>query len=158
VLSQIEMMERMSSLTNNLIAVAHWMSIGFVVSTAIGCSNSRPPVYPAGGIVKLADGTLLSGGSVTFLPEDGEQRISARGQVGADGRFALSTFSAGDGAIVGRHRAIVSSPLGGDRESPDASTLRLDPRFANYETSGLTFVVSADPAKNEFEIVVDRAP
>lgn len=125
--------------------------------TAGGCGGSGAPVYPAGGRVEFADGTPMNGGSVSFRPVQVQADASARGQIRADGTFSLTTFSPDDGAALGRHRVLVVAALVGDRETPNpAQTPQLDPRNSNYDTSGLEFDVTNDPAKNEFTIVVGK--
>lgn len=106
------------------------------------------------GTVHLPDGTPLAGAWVSFRPNTGESRVAARGQVQPNGEFVLSTFTPEDGAIVGGHQAIVTMPLGGDREGT-VSGPSIDQRYANYDTSGLTFTVSTNHAQNQFDIVVE---
>ena len=122
-----------------------------------GCGGSGVPVYPASGHVEFADGTRMSGGSVSFRPVQATMDASARGQIRPDGTFTLTTFTPDDGAALGRHQVLVVSALGGDRESPNPAQPRLDPRFSNYDTSGLEFEVTTDTAKNEFKVIVDKA-
>lgn len=121
-----------------------------------GCGGTGVPVYPASGHVEFADGTRMTGGSVSFRPVQAATGASARGQIRPDGTFTLTTFTPDDGAALGRHQALIVSALGGDRETPNPAQPQLDPRFSNYDTSGLEFEVTTDAAQNEFKIVVDK--
>lgn len=125
-----------------------------LVLSLSGCKTNEPEVSKARGTVRLSDGSPLVGAWVSFRPSTGKSRVAARGQVQPNGEFILSTFNAEDGAIVGGHQAIVTMPLGGDREGAAASA-NIDQRYANYDTSGLNFTVSDEHAKNQFDIVVE---
>jgi hypothetical protein len=121
----------------------------FVISAhVLGC-GSKATTYPARGNVRYPDGTPLTNGWVTFRSQDHDRPITARGLIQPDGTFTLKTFKADDGAVAGRHQALVTATLvEGDL------TLPLDPRFSSFETSGLEFQVTDNPAQNQFEIVV----
>lgn len=72
-----------------------------VAIVLIGCGGEdRYPTVPVEGKV-LYRGAPLAFGSVVFYPEKGPP---ARGDIGPDGTFRLSTYRQHDGAIVGRHR------------------------------------------------------
>jgi hypothetical protein len=72
----------------------------------VGCGGSPYELAPAGGVVTV-DGKPYTGGKVMFAPvakgEDGKAGRAAFGRVGPDGRFALSSYAEGDGAVVGEH-------------------------------------------------------
>jgi hypothetical protein len=123
----------------------------------VGCDGSGVDLYPVRGRVEFADGTPLTGGSVSFRSDQVAGGVTARGQIRPDGTFSLTTFTPDDGAVPGKHQALVVSMLLGDRETLDPSrTPQLDPRFSNYDTSGLEFDVSDESAKNDFKIVVEQ--
>jgi hypothetical protein len=73
-----------------------------------GCSGSvgTAPTSPAAGVVSLG-GQPVADVNVTFTPTAGR---SATGRTDAQGRFALSTFAEGDGAVPGSHRVTLSLP------------------------------------------------
>ena len=52
-----------------------------------------------------------------FQPEHGRPAI---GVIGSDGRYTLTTFDSGDGAMLGRHRVTIKSTrlIGGPVEKP----------------------------------------
>lgn len=75
----------------------------------VGCGQAtvgRAATAPAAGVVTLA-GQPLADVNVTFTPAAGRP---ATGRTDATGRFTLSTFVAGDGAIPGVHRVTLSLP------------------------------------------------
>ena len=131
-----------------LFAVLGWCA-------AMGCSNQPAPTYPAGGIVKLADGTPLEGGQILFRPGEGE--YSARANIGADGTFQLKTFESGDGAVAGAHQVMVTP--GVTEEDIENAVARAQqplfhPKYQSLRTSPLEFTV--EPAgENQFEIILD---
>lgn len=76
---------------------------------SIGCGGAgvgRAPTAPAAGVVTLA-GQPLADVTITFTPAAGRP---ATGRTDATGRFTLSTFAAGDGAVPGEHRVTLSLP------------------------------------------------
>ena len=126
--------------------------------TFAGCGEGLPPTYPVEGRVVLPDGKPLSGGLVEFQSIGGEgMSVNASGTIGADGSFRLTTYKEDDGAVAGRHRAIVRPPRE-DLDIEDAATAGrpepiIDPRFENYDTSGLEFTVKE--GANRFTIPVE---
>jgi hypothetical protein len=119
-----------------------------LLAFVMGC-GSKAATYPAGGKVTYRDGKPLAGGWVTFRSTGLERPVTARGLTQPDGTFKLSTFKSDDGAVLGRHKAIVAvTPLESKPEIP------VDMRFASFDTSGLEFTVTDDPAQNSFVIQV----
>lgn len=122
-----------------------------------GCGGGPLPTYEAGGTVAFPDGSPLSGGWVEFQPVEAPLSVGARGEIGPDGTFQLTTFEPGDGVIEGEHRALVVPPLPeGDRDETPTPRWVIDPRFFRVETSGLRFTVSQDASENQFDIQVTR--
>jgi hypothetical protein len=125
-----------------------------------GCGGGKQPTYPAGGKVVFSDGTPLPGGWVSFRALDADKKVSARGPIQSDGTFELTTYKPGDGAVEGQHQALVVPVIRVDRgdlaagAKPPPSPPPIDKKFSNFETSGLEFMVTNDPRKNEFDIVV----
>ena len=120
-----------------------------------GCNSSGPEVYPVSGKVVYPDGSPMPEGMVEFEAMEGEfSGRNARGVIQTDGTFVLTTQEPDDGAVAGRHRAIVREPyrnLGFNEEGPPPL---IDPLFARYETSGLEFTVKEE--KNYIEIEVNK--
>lgn len=123
-----------------------------------GCENNSPATYPAGGKVVFADGTPLTTGTVELRSVDGRHRVVARGQIQTDGSFRLTTYRPNDGAVEGEHAALVAIPPPegriGDMKAIPAI---IDPRFTQFDTSGLKCTVARKPAMNQFTFQVERA-
>src|SRR5262245_37566949 len=80
-----------------------------------GTDPGKPPLGRVHGRVTY-NGKPLTHGSVTFTPvaggKGGATGQIAAGQVGSDGSYALTTFEAGDGAILGQHVVTVQAHEG----------------------------------------------
>lgn len=123
-----------------------------------GCGRGGMSTYPAGGTVKYEDGSPLFAGTVSFRSVDSADGPSARGDIQPDGSFDLTTYSPGDGAVLGRHQAVVVLPTQGGRPGFKLPTPPppIATRFASFDTSGLEFTVTEDSDKNRFSIVVTK--
>lgn len=91
-----------------------------VLTSAIGCSSSGEfGTASASGTVTL-NGQPVPDLVVTFTPKPAAGNTnpgkSATGRTDAQGKFTLSTYSMGDGAIVGSHQVAVS--LDGPNPTP----------------------------------------
>lgn len=144
----------------------------------VGCSKgpARPKTYPVTGTVTL-NGQPVEGATVVFVPKAATQSGQAAGQQGpqvatgetdAQGHYQLGTFAKGDGAVPGEYLVKVfkypkpatpTGPGGGDENyqppeenaPPPAPPKNLLPdKYANEQTSGLSFTVEAKP--NTFDI------
>src|SRR5262245_6096830 len=105
---------------------------------AAGCGGG---LHSVRGKVTFEDGTPLTKGLVLFEGKDGERTITARGDVRPDGSYQLGTNKPGDGAPAGKYRVAVT-PLEdlADVDSPRRAA-PLDPRFSDFNSSGLEFEV-----------------
>ncbi len=122
-----------------------------------GCS-SRPPAYPVQGRVTTKDGTPVKHAVVEFRAKQGGQL--ARGSVDEEGRFQLTTYRANDGAVAGQHQVVVVQMILGTIGGPPIQHLHdhgplIDPKYNNYESSGLTALVEAKK-ENPVALVVER--
>ena len=137
---------------------ARLIFLGMASLMLVGCSRGKEPTYRTVGTVSFTDGTPLTAGWVSFRSLDSGKNVTARGQIQPDGSFELSTFFPQDGAVEGRHQAVVVAvSFHNERELPTNTPPPpplVDPRFANFTTSGLEFAVSADPEKNRFVLQV----
>ena len=76
-----------------------------LVATGLsGCGAGRPATVPVSGSVTL-DGQPVAAATVLFQPVSG---VPGRAITAADGSFTLTSFTEGDGAVVGRHHVAVS--------------------------------------------------
>ena len=99
-------------------------ALGLIVSF-VGCSGSdanMPQLVKVHGTVSYK-GKPLEGGHIVFTPATGKGGDSgqvATGEISSNGTYELTTFSTGDGAILGQHIVTVVSQKG-DMPKPDAS-------------------------------------
>ena len=120
-----------------------------------GCGRPGPSTYPVSGKVTFPDGTPVTAGFIEFESKEPKTKgLNARGKINEDGSFTLSTVKLGDGAVIGRHLAIVREPYRrvaieeGERLPP----AKIDRKFRSYETSGLEFEVLEQ--SNELTVIV----
>jgi hypothetical protein len=133
-----------------------WLVASCVLSIILGCRGGRS-VCPVSGHVQASDGRRPTFGTVEFRADAGGRIAS--GRISHDGSFRLSTFGDGDGAVAGRHRAIIVQVVNTEHLPLEQHHHVLDvhPRYARYETSGLAFTIEPG-GENYLEIVVDEAP
>ncbi len=128
---------------------------------AVGCSShdssvpGRQKTYPVEGVV-LYKGKPVEGATVVF--NSSTENRGATALTDAKGRFALTTFKPGDGAVAGKHQVQISKieiEKGPERD-PEATPLPvkeiylLPKKYGSFQTSGLTADVSTT-GKNRFE-------
>jgi len=73
--------------------------------TWTGCGPKRPETVPVSGRVTY-HGKPVAGAHVMFQPEQGRPAVAT---TGPDGSYRLTTFVAGDGALLGRHRVTIQA-------------------------------------------------
>ena len=128
--------------------IHHTVSLSLVVLTlaiAVGCGDGRFPTAPVSGVVTL-DGKPVSSGTVIFTPKQG---WPAKGTLDSEGRFTLTTYREGDGAILGLNQIIVFAVTEDDPnehfERPPSKPARslIPERYGSQATSGLSHDVKA---------------
>jgi hypothetical protein len=86
------------------------LSVSTLVTAGIvltGCSNSsRPRTYPVTGTV-TSHGKPVAGAAITFVPA-GDEGEAASAITDSEGKYALTTWQAGDGARPGEYRVKVN--------------------------------------------------
>jgi hypothetical protein len=130
-----------------------WLPAIALVWGFAGCGPDRPETISVTGTVTL-DGSPVSGAVVAFTPVGGGR--PATGTTDGSGKFTLTTFDDGDGALPGEHLVAVIKgnvgPVEGDpdsgegEETPSAPTgpeqqtgQWLVPQdYWNFKTSGLS--------------------
>ena len=85
-----------------------WICCGLLLS---GCGARRPETALVTGRVTFG-GKAVASGRVVFDPADGKH--PAQGVIEPDGRYTLTTFNSGDGALLGKHQVTirVTRPVG----------------------------------------------
>jgi hypothetical protein len=140
--------------------------LGFAAMTTLlaGCGQGSS-LYRATGTVRYK-GQPVEGAIVTFRCEPLSK--IATGTTDGEGRFELTTYSAGKGAVAGKHKVTVTklsapagvSTLSSMQEMVDvakkpagvgAQPNQLPTRYASPETSLLEFEVTAS-GPNDFQI------
>lgn len=131
------------------------------VAWLAGCGPQPPPTFRVNGIVRDNAGTAIERASVTFLSgteglaDDDNNVYRAEGIVGEGGRFTLTTFRPGDGAVAGPHRVLIVPLPAAD--GPTAAALAIPARYEHPDRSGL--VVEIEPREiNEVTLVIQRGP
>lgn len=115
-----------------------------LICGALGCDSNRLETAHVRGTVTLDGQPYTQGGTVLFHPEASGKM--ATGTIQTDGAFELSTYEAGDGAVVGTHRVSVLSAVPPTDEAAEGqpAALRLSSipkKYASPERSGLRFEV-----------------
>lgn len=123
--------------------------------------SGRPATAPVAGVVRF-DGEVVAGATVSFQADPGGR--SASGISDAQGRYQLSTFSRGDGAVPGSYKVIVfkyataSEASGGSGtyvppQGPEPPPKHLlSEKYAATKTSGLEATVSSGPNTIDFDL------
>lgn len=136
----------------------HFASIATLLAAITGCFQSSSDLYPVSGIVRFPDGKILRDGTVEFELTGQEQPVTSTSTIGPDGSFVLGTFTADDGAPVGKHRVVVVADyvIGNGAERPGLiPPSPLHSKYRSFDTSKLVFEVK--PQTNNFVIEVEYA-
>jgi len=119
-----------------------------------GCGASRdpnlPPTAPASGKVTYK-GRPVDGGTVRLHPVG--KGNPAAGLLDANGAFELSTYSRGDGAVIGSHKVTIDIPPAVDGVS-SPNPLPIPKAYTDRETTPLTVEVTEE-GPNVLEIVLE---
>jgi hypothetical protein len=152
------------------LAVSTLVTVGLALT---GCSNSlRPPTYPVTGTVTF-QGKPVAGAVITFVPT-GEEGEAASAISDSEGKYALTTWEAGDGARPGEYRVKISKQEAAavdpakmvqnlsieeeqkiyvESKKPAPPAKRLIPsKFENEKTSGLIHKVEGKPTTFDIKI------
>src|SRR5262245_51662606 len=128
-----------------------WRGAAAVVLVLLDGGWGGSNLIPVNGKVVHKDGTPVTAGMVIFEPVS--QKVSARGEIHADGTFHLGTNSDNDGAMEGEYKVLIAPPPlpeeGKRLRSPIAA------KYLSLETTPLKCKVSRDRSKNKFNIEVD---
>ncbi len=142
-----------------LVLVAAFGCFGPIVA---GCGGSGVKLYPVTGTVKF-NGQPVEGAVVSFRCE--ELKKIATGTTDAEGRFKLTTYQEGEGAVAGKHAVTVtkvSTPRADHGElsmddavkqtrAPAETRTLLPAKYADPERPLIFLTVSASE-KNDFTI------
>lgn len=148
---------------------------GLMIIGLAGCGTSNPATYPVTGTVTF-NGKPLAGANIGFSATD-ENTRGAIGVTDSEGKYSLTTFEKGDGAMAGTFKVTVSKFDGpaepvkladpsantGDElpanYSPEDATAAapsknlVPQKYLRPQTTPLSYTVGAGP--NTFDIVVE---
>jgi len=126
-----------------------WAFVCLVLLGASGCSSQT--LYPVSGKVTYKGGKPVTAGLVIFEPVG--QKLSARGEIRADGSFQLGTHRDNDGAMEGEYKVLIAPPPLPEQGKPSRSPIH--PKYQQLESTPLKFTVTRDRDKNKFNIEVE---
>jgi hypothetical protein len=113
-----------------------------------GCGDGRPRRVPVSGTV-LIDGQPLAHGSIQFISDSTRP---AGGSLDSEGRFVLSCYEVGDGAITGKYQVAVA---GKEYISETRSRWHAPKKYASPRTSGLEVEISEPTDDLKIELTWD---
>ena len=147
--------------------------LGFATYTGCGAGDSNPKTYPVTGNVTKG-GKAVAGANVVFvsLEQGGTPAVAI---TDSEGKYSLTSFSSGDGAVPGLYAVKVSQyPAGAAPSTSDSDrymTLeeqnakynpdekqaagpknQLPEKYASEVTSGLKHTVTTSPTTFDIEI------
>lgn len=124
--------------------------VGMTIS---GCGSSGatepPKTYRVQGKVIGQDGRPLSGGRVTFHPDE-PRNSEAFAEIERDGTFALATFGKDDGAMPGKYKVSIDPYSYRDGQARFAA--RISSTYRDPRTSGLTAEIAGDTVLEPFRL------
>ena len=126
-------------------AVCLTILAGVVLVLAVYSAGRPNRLVNATGTVTWDGKPVTVGAVMTVLESD--PTFSSIGPLDENGRFVLSTYGNGDGTATGRHKLVVASF--GDGMPPPPL---VPAEYTQLKTTPLVIEVSADPAKNNFDI------
>ncbi len=115
------------------------------LGSLVGCSGNGPTsigtTYEVKGQILLQDGTPLTHGRVAIVPTEAGT-VPASGEIGADGRFSLTTKSTDDGALPGEYKLRIE-PAQSDPQQAAQPPYPL--KYIDEDSSGVVITVKAEP-------------
>jgi hypothetical protein len=125
-----------------------WIAIGlaWLMLLGAGCGGD-PNILPTARVsgTLAYEGKPVANGAIHFHPQKGQ---TANGIV-KDGKFTLTTYSDGDGAIVGKHRIAVDVVEEVPTKDGDTTTKSLVPKkFTSPDSSGIELEIPASGRSN----------
>ncbi|MEQ1831064.1 MAG: hypothetical protein ABL921_34270 [Pirellula sp.] len=112
-----------------------WILCSCLLGLALGCNSGdewtakRPKVYRASGTLKL-DGQALEGATVIYHSQSYD--VSAQGISDKNGKFQLTTYDQGDGAVAGGHKVVITKRIFEEKKTkyntPEENSVALIPK------------------------------
>ena len=146
---------RLMAILSDLASVA--LMIGTVVAVP-GCGGSGLDTVAVRGRVTY-NGEPLVGGTVSFYPVERDRGRPAKAAIQPDGSYVVETLADTSGIVPGDYKVGVvlrKLPVGGATPAQIAAAaankMELPKRFANPETSGLSFTVEPGYGTRTYDI------
>ncbi|WP_145258927.1 hypothetical protein [Planctomycetes bacterium Pan216] len=122
------------------------VAVALMALSACGQGRETPKTVPVAGTVTY-QGKPVMMGSIVFqpvTPSPGSPFRPAQGVLEMDGSYEVQSFAAGDGAVPGEYRVVITSTDGGPTpEEPERMITWLIPRkYGDAEKTPLTVTVS----------------
>lgn len=134
-------------------------ALALIVSVSLsGCKKNDFEVARASGTIKTASGELLPSGIITFTPQAmTEKSLSGKSAYAEieNGKFVLSTYGKGDGAVVGTHKVTLTESWRPDAEDIENRT-DIAPRHGCMISPESVDVVVVAGEDNVFELLAVR--
>ena len=119
----------------------------------MGCGSSQIKTEPVSGVVSF-NGTPLTTGTVTFVPESGTANDAPQslGSIGEDGAYKLGTGIA-EGAPPGSYKVDVTSSVPSDPTDPYSLPKSVIPaKYASSDTTDLRVEVIKSPGAGAYDL------
>ncbi len=138
----------------------YWASVLLFAAclvSCLGCGPNRPATAPVHGRVTY-NGRPVVAGTIVFQPTHGRP---AMGEIQPDGSYKLTTFDAGDGALLGKHTVTIDArrnpkppPMEGtEAAGPPPKVEWLVPQeYSNPNSSPLTAEVKSGKNTIDFNL------
>lgn len=133
---------------------AAWTVLALVF---VGCGGNQHRTAKVNGKVTYK-GKPVPNGTVTFIPEAGGP--SATGEIQSDGTFSMTTYSSGDGAVLGKHKVVIAAMQDmGDRLPEDRNPLPppiVPTKYTSPATTDLTTEVKDGENTPVFDLIDEK--
>jgi hypothetical protein len=120
-----------------------WLILALMMA---GCGDGLPKRVPVSGKVTI-DGKPVTTGSVRFAPAEGGRL--ATGSINPDGTFALTTYTRGDGCVVGAHTVTIHAC---EDVSETARRWHVPKKYGSEGTSGLSYTIDGPTDSLQIEL------
>jgi hypothetical protein len=118
------------------------LAAALALGLAAGCGGGdRLKTYTVTGKVTYK-GKAVPNGTINFIPDG--PGPSATGELQKDGTFTLKTYTAGDGAVAGKHKVVVVALADQKDALPEARSPTPPAIVPNKFTSPATSTLTAD--------------
>jgi hypothetical protein len=100
-----------------------WIGLAVLLAGIAGCNKGPAPLSEVSGTVTM-DGKPLAGCLVRFIPvadKSDNQQVTSSGVADASGNYTLEAADGRKGAVVGKHKVVVTWPRQ-DRDKPPPAT------------------------------------